>query len=43
MKSISYDLENKIGTTFILLDNLQTGVLGLFTMGKIIILQTIIF
>jgi len=34
LKSISYDLENKMGTTFILLDNLQTGVLGLFTIAR---------
>ena len=33
LKSISYDLENKVGTTFVLLDNLQTGVLGLLAIG----------
>jgi len=35
MKGISYDLESKAGTTFILLDSLQTGIMGVITMGKI--------
>jgi hypothetical protein len=34
MKGISYDLESKAGTTFILLDSLQTGVMGVITMGR---------
>jgi len=33
-KGISYDLETKSGTTFVLLDALQTGALGIITMGK---------
>jgi len=34
MKGISYDLESKTGTTFILLDSLQTGIMGLITTGR---------
>ena len=34
LKAVSYDLETKVGSTFILLDSLQTGVLGLFTIGR---------
>ena len=42
MKSISYDLESKTGTTFILLDSLQTGVMGVITMGNSTIILLIL-
>ena len=34
LEGISYDIENKTGTTFLLLNTLQTGVLGVLTIGK---------
>lgn len=35
IEKISFDLEKKIGSTFVLIDSLQTGVLGLMTIGII--------
>ena len=34
IENISFDLERKIGSSFLLMDSLQTGVVSLISIGK---------
>lgn len=34
VEGISYDLEKKVGTAFVLIDSLQSGIIGLIGVGE---------
>lgn len=34
IENISFDLERKIGSSFLLMDSLQTGVVSIISIGK---------